>query len=92
MLALLIIGCYFIYVGMDIFNFYWAIPGLDGENIYAGFGFETIFIDDLRTFFLITVASFTFFYNQLAIEKIKHQNEREKSLIVKELNYLKISI
>lgn len=40
-------------------------------------------------FLIIVIASFSFFFKKLNLKKIADQNEREQSLAVKELNFLK---
>lgn len=87
--AIAFVVLYIIYSSIDVINFYWVIPYFGGVNVYENYGIEKVFSEGLLFFFIISLVSFTVFYNHLAVEKLKLQNHREKSLLIKELSFLK---
>lgn len=75
-----------LFVGFDLIIFFKVLPILGAENPYTT---KKIITADFVLFLILGFASLTFYFNNLAIQKLKIQNEKETLLIMKELNFLK---
>jgi len=72
---------------VDIFNFNYLMPALGLDLLVSPI--DRIIILDIKPFILVSLPAVAYFFNDLSLEKMAIQNEREKSLLIKELNFLK---
>lgn len=85
--VLLLILTYTIFVAIEFLNFNYLLPRF-GLSMFTGSLFEIAY----ASFYPFTIAGSVavgYFLNFRSIERIKAQNQREKTLLVKELNFLK---
>ncbi len=89
----LIIVSVFIFYGfytlITYFNYLKIIPALDGYTWHEEYPAYDLLIENIFLFFIVCLAAISYFFYQYSIYKFKWQAEREKSLLVKELNFLK---
>jgi sensor histidine kinase YesM len=78
---------FIIYEIVMIFTANIALPYLGGKNVR--YPISTIIINSLLIYFFIFISALGNFINRLGTQKTKIQNEREKALIIKELEVLK---
>jgi hypothetical protein len=81
--------CFLIFWAVDYINFFKVFQILGGVNYFAADPSYRLFLESLLFFTIIGTCALAFYLNRFNIYKLKLQNEKEKSLIVKELNFLK---
>lgn len=90
--TLLIIGisCCLIIYWLNAFLIYKKIIlGLGGKEYFEGYSLFEFLIHTLINFNIVGAAGTASFFNRYGLYKMRLQTEKEKSLLVKELNFLK---
>ena len=80
---------FLIFTILDFLDFRYLLPPLGGKNYYAGYSVIKIIWRSIYSFSLVSIPALAYFFTNLSLEKIETQNEREKSLLLRELNFLK---
>jgi hypothetical protein len=76
-----------IFTLVDVLNFNYLMPALGVKEFVAPID-ETL-MNEVRPFIFVSIPAVGYFFNDLSLEKIETQNIRERSLLLKELNFLK---
>jgi hypothetical protein len=88
-LVLGIISCLIIFWASNYIVFLKIIPALGGSTYFQSNTFYFFLVNELELFFIIGAAGTSSFFNRYGLYKLKQQTDKEKVLLVKELNYLK---
>jgi two-component system LytT family sensor kinase len=88
LLPLTLIG-FFIYLAIDRITFYTIIPSLGGASRVQQMSLYQLAMIDLVSYSIVGTTAIASFANNLAIQKLKAQDEQQKSLMRKELSFLK---
>jgi len=86
---LCILISYCIYGLITCLNYLLIIPQLGGYSFHQSFPVYYLLLDDLFYFFIVSYAGIALFYYRYSIYHVKKQSEKEKMILVKELNFLK---
>lgn len=78
-----------IYNIVDYLNFNFLLPWFGEQNYYANLPVSKIILENISTAGFSIIAAAAYYSNEKSLEKLQAQNEREKSLILRELNFLK---
>lgn len=85
--AVVLVAVYLIFSLVDLVNFNYVMPSL-GLSV-PSFSYGQILLRAIGPFLLVSIPAIAYFFNDLSLEKMELQNIREKSLLLKELNFLK---
>ncbi len=89
LIAVGVIVIFLIFNTVDYITFYYFLPQLGGPNYYLDNTLISVIWQNLITFAFPLVPGISYFFSNLSIAKIKLQSEREKMLLLSELNFLK---
>jgi two-component system, LytTR family, sensor kinase len=84
-----VVICYTIYVFLSWLNYLNIIPNLGGYSFHEDEPLFYLALDGVYYFFIVGSAAGASFYYHFSRNQIKSQSEKEKVLLVKELNFLK---
>lgn len=84
----LLVLTYLVFVSIDFFNFSILMPSLGLPDHQASF-VSFLHLSFYPTFIITAACSFANFSHDFRIKKMVAQNEREKTVLLKELNFLK---
>jgi len=90
LLILFCLGHFITLILINILNFHTLTPLLGGKEInYIAYPFSYILPNTLLNFLIIGCFAFTSFNHRLALSKFKEQSEKEKQLILEQLDFLR---
>ena len=89
LLIICIILGYCIFSAVSYFNYLKVVPYFGGKVFYEKYPISSLLIDSVLFYFIFGLAGSASFFYRHSILKHKSQAEKEKSLLVKELNFLK---
>ena len=81
--------CYGLYSAVTYFNYLIIIPYLGSYSSHQKHSVYHLLISNIFLFFILCIAATSYFFYQYSIYKFKWHAGKEKSLLVKELNFLK---
>jgi two-component system, LytTR family, sensor kinase len=84
-----ILTCFFFYSSVTYLNYLNIVPYLGGYSHHLSYPISDLLLGNLFNYFIIVLAAIATYYYRSSVLKIKYQSEKEKLLIVKELNFLK---
>jgi hypothetical protein len=88
-LFIAIICNYFIFSSITYLNYFFIIPYLKGKVLYNDHSITFLLVDNIYYYIIIGSAGIAFFFYHYNFRKYKEQSEIERSLLIKELNFLK---
>lgn len=80
---------YLLFTCVTYLNYLIIIPKLEGKVFYQDYPISVLLIDDVFYFFIIALAARANFFYRYSIYNYNLQAEKEKSLLLKELVFLK---
>lgn len=78
-----------LFFSIDYLALKFFIPLFDHDFAPKGFDAKSIAANAIILYIALTIAAFSYYFNKQNTKRIKEQNEREKLLLAKELNFLK---
>lgn len=88
-LILSIACCLITYWVITYIVFLKIIPAVGGTTYFQNSTFYFFLVNELELFFIVGIAGSSSFFSRYGLYKLKQQAEKEKALLLKELNFLK---